>query len=66
MEKVRLQKIIASAGLALSRAAEIMILDERVKLNGVIVSEPGIKADPEKDIIEVDGKPLSKMEKNVY
>ena len=60
----RLQKIIAQAGLASRRSAEKMILQGRVKVNGMIVTELGRKADPEKDKIEVDGRRIKLGKKN--
>lgn len=56
--KERLQKIIASAGLASRRKAEEMILLGLVKVNGEVVNTLGAKADPQNDIISVDGKVL--------
>lgn len=50
----RLQKIISQWGIASRRQAEQMILDGRVRLNGVIV-HLGQKANPDRDQIEVDG-----------
>ncbi|MEZ4336464.1 MAG: pseudouridine synthase [Sandaracinaceae bacterium] len=61
----RLQKIIAHSGLASRRAAERLIADGRVRVNGRIVTELGSRADPRKDKIEVDGKRLVR-EKPVY
>ena len=52
----RLQKLIAQAGLASRRAAEEMILNGEVTVNGKVVTELGTKADPEKDHIKVRGK----------
>ncbi|MHB1937961.1 MAG: pseudouridine synthase [Acidobacteriaceae bacterium] len=52
----RLQKILASAGIASRRKAEEFILEGRVQVNGQIVSELGSKADPVHDHIRVDGK----------
>lgn len=52
----RLQKIIAAAGLASRRAAEEMILNGEVTVNGKLVTELGLKADPERDHIKVRGK----------
>jgi 23S rRNA pseudouridine2605 synthase len=52
----RLQKILASAGIASRRNAEEFILQGRVQVNGQIVSELGSKADPIHDHIRVDGK----------
>ena len=51
----RLQKIIAQAGVASRRAAEKMITDGRVRVNGKIVRVLGSKADPIRDSIEIDG-----------
>ncbi|NUQ29677.1 MAG: rRNA pseudouridine synthase [Acidobacteriaceae bacterium] len=65
-EPVRLQKIIAQAGLASRRAAEELILTGRVTLNGEIVTELGTKADPERDHIRVDGKLLHGPERHRY
>ncbi|MCB9593638.1 MAG: rRNA pseudouridine synthase [Sandaracinaceae bacterium] len=65
MSADRLQKIIAHAGIASRRAAERLIQDGRVRVNGRVVTELGAKADPRKDKIEVDGKRLVR-EKPVY
>ncbi len=52
----RLQKILASAGVASRRAAEKLVTEGRVRVNGRIVRELGTKADARNDKIEVDGK----------
>jgi pseudouridine synthase len=52
--QVRLQKIIAAAGIASRRAAERLIEDGRVSVNGRTVTELGTKADPDADDIRVD------------
>ncbi|MFH1136804.1 MAG: pseudouridine synthase [Pseudomonadota bacterium] len=62
----RLQKILAAAGFASRRRAEKMIMAGLVKVNGRVVDRPGTKADPETDLIEVDGKPLRLPEETVY
>ncbi|MCB1051133.1 MAG: pseudouridine synthase [Acidobacteria bacterium] len=62
----RLQKILASAGIASRRMAESMIAEGRVTVNGQIVTEMGMKADPEVDHIKVDGKLLLKKELPIY
>ena len=54
----RLQKIIASTGLCSRRAAEQMILEGRVILNGKRVTKLGVKADPFTDEIKVDHKAI--------
>lgn len=54
--KVRLQKILSTAGVASRRASEQIILDGRVSVNGNVVRTLGAKADPNKDTIKVDGR----------
>lgn len=63
--KERLQKIISGHGICSRRAAEKLIADGRVKLNGA-VAEIGMSADIESDIIEVDGKVLGDRPELVY
>lgn len=55
----RLQKVMASSGVASRRKCEEIISAGRVKVNGKVVTELGTKVN-KKDIIEVDGKPLMK------
>ena len=62
----RLQKILAKAGVSSRRAAEEMIENGRVQINGKIVTELGTKADPERDHIRVDGKLLQGPERIRY
>ena len=52
----RLQKILSQAGIASRRAAEVLITDGRVSVNGSVVRELGTKADPDADDIRVDGR----------
>src|SRR5580658_9484828 len=52
----RLQKIIARAGIASRRHAEELILGGQVRVNGVVVTELGAKADPERDRVEAAGR----------
>lgn len=62
----RLQKIIAARGLMSRRAAEKLITDGGVTVNGA-VAELGAKADPERDMILINGEPLPESaEKRVY
>lgn len=61
----RLQKIIAQAGIASRRAAETLILEGRVTVNGAI-AELGMKADPQTDHVKVDGKLITRREPKVY
>ena len=62
----RLQKILSQAGVASRRAAERLIADGRVTLNGKTVSEMGTKADAETDDIRVDGRRLRAPERKRY
>ena len=62
----RLQKILAAAGIASRRKAEEIIAAGRVTLNGSVVTEQGTKADPQVDVITVDGKPLKRAQPFVY
>jgi len=52
----RLQKIIARAGIASRRHAEELIRSGQVRVNGVVVTELGAKADPERDRVEAAGR----------
>ena len=54
----RLQKLLSQAGIASRRQAEAMITAGRVAVNGEVVTELGSKADPDQDMIVVDGRPL--------
>jgi 23S rRNA pseudouridine2605 synthase len=55
-EGVRLQKVLSQAGIASRRAGEELIVQGRVKVNGAIANELGVRVDPENDAIEVDGQ----------
>lgn len=61
----RLQKIISSFGAASRREAERMIQEGRIKVNGK-TALLGQKADPDTDLIELDGNPLVACGKRVY
>jgi len=54
-EKTRLQKVLAAAGVASRRMSEKLIEAGRVEVNGTIVTEQGMRVDPENDVISVDG-----------
>jgi 23S rRNA pseudouridine2605 synthase len=54
----RIQKILAHAGFGSRRACESFITEGRVTVDGEVVNELGAKADPEKQQIAVDGKPV--------
>ncbi len=54
-EGVRLQKVMALAGVASRRVCEEMILDGRVEVDGTVVTELGVRVDPEQVAVHVDG-----------
>lgn len=66
MPEIRLQKIIADAGLASRREAERLILAGEVQVNGQVVRELGTRADPERDHVKVRGRPVPKAAPKVY
>jgi pseudouridine synthase len=56
MARLRLNKILAQAGLTSRRGADRLLLEGRVVVNGVVVREPGTLADLEVDDVRVDGQ----------
>jgi pseudouridine synthase len=64
--KERLQKILSAAGIASRRAAEVLIREGRVSLNGRTVTELGTKADPETDDVRVDGRRVKAAARRRY
>jgi len=62
----RLQKILSQAGLASRRAAETLIAEGRVTINGTTVREMGTKADAAVDDIRVDGRRVKSAETKRY
>ncbi|SEG82926.1 23S rRNA pseudouridine2605 synthase [Nonomuraea solani] len=63
---VRLQKVLAQAGVASRRACEEMIGDGRVTVNGQVVRRFGAKVDPAAQVIHVDGKRIPTAPDLVY
>lgn len=61
-EPMRLQKFLSQAGIASRRAAEEMIRAGRVSINGKVSTELGVKVNPARDRIEVDGRPVGVAE----
>ena len=62
----RLQKYLANSGVASRRKCEELILQGKIQVNGNVVSELGIKVDPEKDKISFNGKEIKKTQKHIY
>jgi pseudouridine synthase len=63
---MRLQRVLAQAGLASRRQGETWIQAGRVSVNGKVVTTPGTQADPTVDRIAVDGKVINRLEPKVY
>ncbi len=66
---IRIQKVLAEAGIASRRASEEMVQEGRVRVNGQVVTELPIFVDPFEDEISVDGRKLKNAaagEKKVY
>lgn len=63
---VRLQKVLAQAGVASRRAAEDLIFRGRVEVNGSIVAEQGMRVDPATDVIRVDGVRIPPQRQHRY
>ena len=66
MALIRLQKILADAGIVSRRASEKLILEGRVSVDGVQITELGSKVDLEISKVEVDGEAISTKKHNVY
>ena len=62
----RLQKYLASCGIASRRKCEEFILAGRVLVNGKVINTLGTKVNPQKDVVEFDGKKVESEEKKVY
>jgi pseudouridine synthase len=66
MATLRLNKILARAGLTSRRGADQLVLEGRVAVNGVVTREPGTLADPDTERITVDGRALPAPEATQY
>ena len=64
--QARLQKVLSAAGVASRRAAEQLIADGRVTVNGRTVREPGTRADPARDDVRVDGRRIARDVRRRY
>src|SRR5512141_518769 len=61
-EAVRLQRFLATAGVAARRKAEEMITAGRVTVNGKVVTVLGTKIDPDNDSVQVDGEAVMALD----
>lgn len=65
MEEERLQKYLANAGIASRRKCEELILQEKVEVNGNVVTELGTKV-TSKDVVKYNGKIVKPEEEKIY
>jgi len=66
MEKIRLQKFLADAGVASRRKCEEYITKGLVSINGKVISELGVKVDPKKDVIKYNEQIVKTTAKYIY
>ena len=64
--ETRLQKVLADAGVASRRKAEELILEGRVVVDGKVIRTLGVKVDPEKSQVMVDGEAINKIKTKIY
>ena len=58
--RIRLNKILADAGVASRRGAERLLAEGRVAVNGQVMTEPGAQADPAHDTVTVNGRTIGR------
>jgi pseudouridine synthase len=63
---VRLQKVLAAAGVASRRVAEQLIVDGRVTVDGRVVTQLGTRIDPARAVVQVDGERVSVRPDRAY
>jgi 23S rRNA pseudouridine2605 synthase len=66
MAEVRLQKVMASAGIGSRRACERLIVEGKVRVDGKVVTELGTKVDPARAKITVNGAPIRAVKEFTY
>lgn len=66
MDEVRLQKFLASCGIASRRKCEELILAGKVEVNGKVVNEFGTKVNIQKDEVKYNGKIIKPEEEKIY
>jgi len=63
---IRLNKLLAQAGLGARRKCDTLVQSGAVRVNGTVVLEPGLAVEPERDRIEVHGRPLPPRDRPAY
>ncbi len=64
--RIRLQKVLAAAGVGSRRACEELIETGRVEVDGALVTEQGMRVDPTRAVVRVDGQRISVAPGQVY
>ena len=63
---MRIAKFMAAAGVASRRKCEELIFEGKVKVNGIVISEPGTQVDPENDEVRVGNRKIVLSTTQVY
>ena len=63
---IRLQKVLAQAGIASRRASEELIEEGRVSVDGKVVTHQGMRVDPETAVVRVDGERVTVAKDTIY
>lgn len=65
-EEIRLQKVLAQAGLGSRRACEALMASGRVEVNGEVIDQMGARVNPLADVVRVDGKRIPPPSDHAY
>ena len=66
-DEVRINRFLASCGIASRRAADQLVIDGRVMVNGTVITTPGVMINPSRDEVIVDGERFAQPEaRKVY
>ncbi len=66
VEGIRLQKVLAQAGVGSRRRCEELMATGRVEVNGEVVTQMGIRVDPHTDLVRVDGRRIPPPSDHAY
>lgn len=66
VDLIRLQKVLAEAGVGSRRECEELITEGRVDVDGVVVTQLGTRVDPANQTLRVDGEPLKRKKRRYF